>query len=190
MLAAGRGSRFGSQKLLVPIGATPLVRVVVENLLASGVHEVVVVVGHDSNKVRTALSGLQLRFAENPNYTAGMNTSVKTGIRALSPGTNGALIALGDQPGVTPNIARRLIEALHASPKPIVVPVYAGQRGNPVLFRSDIFPEFDTIHGDQGARDLVLSDLKRVEFVDFPFAPPGDIDTREDYDAMLRLLGR
>ncbi|MGI9075816.1 MAG: nucleotidyltransferase family protein [Gemmatimonadaceae bacterium] len=190
MLAAGQGIRFGSQKLLVPIAGMPLVRLTVENVLAADVQEVVVVVGRDADSVRTALSGLPVRFAENPNYADGMSTSVRVGIDALAAGTNAALIALGDQPGVTLGIANRLIEAQRISGKPIVVPVYAGQRGTPVLFRSDIFPELGAIHGDQGARELVMSDLRRVEMVDFPFAPPGDVDTREDYSVLLRLMGR
>ena len=189
VLAAGQGSRFGSQKLLVPIGDKPLVRLTVENALAAALAEVVVVVGCDAEQVRGSLTGLDVRFAENPHYADGMSTSVRAGIDALLPATSGALIVLGDQPGVTPAIVGRLSEALRISRKPIVVPVYAGQRGNPVLFRSDIFPELDTIRGDQGARDLVLSDLRRVEFVDFPFEPPGDVDTRKDYDALLRTMG-
>ena len=190
MLAAGQGSRFGSQKLLVPINDAPLVRVTVENVLAADVDEVVVVVGHDTDSVQLALSELPIRFVENPNYASGMSTSVRAGIDALLAGTNAVLIALGDQPGITSAIVGRLIQASHLSRKPIVVPVYSGQRGNPVLFRSDIFPEFAKLHGDQGARDLVLSDPRRVESVDFPFSPPGDVDTREDYDMLLRCMAR
>ncbi|MBC7788750.1 MAG: nucleotidyltransferase family protein [Anaerolineae bacterium] len=188
VLAAGQGSRFGSQKLLAPIRTKPLVRVTVENVLTAAVDDVVVVVGRDADGVQAALVGLQVRFAENRNYANGMSTSVMAGIEALLPGTDLALIALGDQPGITPNIIRRLIEAQRVSRKPIVVPMYAGQRGNPVLFRSDFFPELATIHGDHGARDLILSDPERVEFVEFPFPPPADIDTRQDYDAMLQLV--
>lgn len=188
ILAAGQGTRFGSQKLLAPLQEKPLVRITVENVLAADVDEVVVVLGRDAESIRTALGDLPVRFVENPNYADGMSTSVKVGISALSTETHAALIALGDQPGVTSNVVDRLIEALRISHKPIVVPVYAGQRGNPVLFQSGLFPEFATIRGDQGARDLIVSNPSRVESVDFPFAPPGDVDTRDDYDALLRSI--
>lgn len=181
VLAAGAASRFGSQKLLAPLGGTALVRRTVENVLASRVSETVVVLGRDGEGVRRALAGLPVQFVTNADFSSGLSTSLRVGVEALGPSARAAIIVLGDQPGVTADIIDRLIEESRRSGQPIVVPDYAGMRGNPVVFDAAMFDELRAIEGDQGARGVIARDPARVATVCFPFEMPADVDTLEDY---------
>lgn len=186
VLAAGTARRFGGQKLLVPLHGRPLVRRTVENVLASGVTDVVVVLGADADGVQAALAGLPVRFVVNPDYRDGMSTSLRCGIRALDPDVEAALIVLGDQPTVGPELMRRVVAAQRDSGKPIAAPVYAGTQGNPVVFARAVFGELDALDGDRGAREIVQRDPARVAHVHVHGAMPRDVDTREDYEALGR----
>lgn len=186
VLAAGAASRFGAQKLLIPLGGKPLIRWTVEQVLASQVEEVVVVLGREAEAVREALQGLPIRFLVNPRYPEGMSSSLQAGVASLDPAVEAALIVLGDQPEIPAAIINRLIETYRALRKPIVVPVYEGVRGNPVLFDASLFPELMTAAGDQGGREVIARAPERVASVPFPFPMPRDVDTPEDYQALLR----
>lgn len=186
ILAAGTASRFGEQKLLAPLEGKPLIRWTVEQVLASQVEEVVVVLGKEAGAVREALRGLPVRFLLNPRYQEGMSCSLQAGIRSLDPAIKAALVVLGDQPQVTASIINGLIETYRASKKPIVVPVYEGVRGNPVLFDASLFPEVMAVTGDQGAREVIDKDPERVASVPYPFPMPRDVDTQDDYQALIR----
>lgn len=181
VLAAGTASRFGSQKLLAPFRGATLVRRTVENVLVSQVVETVIVLGRDGEEVRGALAGLPVRFVTNSDFRRGLSTSLRAGLEAIAPSTTAALIVLGDQPGVTAAIIDQLIEEGRRSGRPIVVPEYAGVRGNPVMFDATMFAELRAIEGDQGARAVVARDPARVGTVSFPFDMPEDVDTPEDY---------
>jgi molybdenum cofactor cytidylyltransferase len=186
VLAAGVASRFGGQKLLIPFRGQPLVRRTVENVLTSGVTDVVVVLGADADGVRAALAGLPVRLVVNPDYRHGMSTSLRCGIRALDPGVEAALIVLGDQPTVGPELMRRVVTAQRDSGKPIAAPVYAGTQGNPVVFARAVFGEIEALVGDHGAREVVQRDPSRVVRVHVNADMPRDVDTREDYEALGR----
>jgi molybdenum cofactor cytidylyltransferase len=181
VLAAGAASRFGSQKLLAPFRGATLIQRTVENVLASQVSETLVVLGRDGEDVRRALAGLPVRFVANPDFRRGLSTSLRAGVEALEPSTRAAIIVLGDQPGVTADIIDQVIEESRRSRQPIVVPEYAGTRGNPVMFDATIFGELLTIAGDQGARAVIARDATRVATVSFPFDMPADVDTPEDH---------
>jgi molybdenum cofactor cytidylyltransferase len=181
VLAAGASTRFGSQKLLAEAQGAPLVRRTVEQVLAAGLDEIVVVLGREAQAVHAALDEMQVRFVVNPDFRAGMSTSLRSGIRSLATTVEAAIVVLGDQPGISASTILRLIEEYRRSGQPIVVPVYAGTRGNPVLFDASVFPELASVAGDQGGREVIGRDLSRVATVSLPFAMPADVDTVEDY---------
>ncbi|MFL5332910.1 MAG: NTP transferase domain-containing protein [Geminicoccaceae bacterium] len=158
ILAAGQSSRMGGpNKLLLPVGGDkPMVRHVVEAALASQASPVVVVLGHEQHGVRQALRGLKVRFAVNPDYAAGLSTSLRTGLDALPPEAAGAVVCLGDMPRVSAGLIDRLIAAFDpVEGRAIVVPTWRGKRGNPVLWARTFFAEMQTVAGDVGARQLI-----------------------------------
>lgn len=187
ILAAGSASRMGSPKQLLDWGGRPLVRVVAEQALAGPFDQVLLVVGAAQMQVEAALEGLPLHIIANPDYAVGQSTSLCAGVAALGPQVAAALVLLGDQPFVTPAIVEQLVTEWRSSGASIVAPVYAGQRGNPVLFARAVFPELLAIVGDQGARSVLSADPARVRLVAFDDARPlADIDTPEDYQRLVR----
>src|SRR5262245_50251648 len=167
ILAAGSASRMGQPKQLLDWGGRPLVRLVAEQALAARLDRVLVVVGAASDAVAAALADLPVELIENPAYAEGQSTSLRAGIAALSPDISAALVLLGDQPFVSPQIMTRIVEEWRASGAAIVAPAYRGQRGNPVLFARRVFGELLAIEGDQGARTILAADPARVRKVPF-----------------------
>ncbi|HWN69495.1 MAG TPA: molybdopterin-binding/glycosyltransferase family 2 protein [Haliangium sp.] len=157
VLAAGRSMRMGAQnKLVVDVLGTPMIGRVVDALLASSVERVVVVTGHERERVEAALAGRGVTFVHNPDYAAGMSTSLRAGIRALGPEIDAALVCLGDMPWIAPAHVDALIDAFQpVEGREICVPVYQGKRGNPVLFAARFFDAMSQLEGDMGARALI-----------------------------------
>ena len=185
VLAAGASTRFGSQKLLAPVQGVPLVRRTVDQVVAAGLDAIVVVLGREDRAVHAALEGMAVQFVVNPNFRDGMYTSLRAGIRHLGRTASAAVIVLGDQPGIRAATIVSLVDEYRRSRQPIVVPVYSGTRGHPVLFDASVFPELEAVTGDQGGREVIGRDPLRVAAVHLSFALPRDVDTMED----LRALG-
>jgi molybdenum cofactor cytidylyltransferase len=173
-------------KLLLPVGDKPLIRWSVERLRAGGVQDLLVVLGHEGEKIREALTGLPVRFCVNANPEAGQAGSIKAGVNGLLHGTTGALIVLGDQPAIPKEVIPRLIDIFRKTGMLIVVPVYRGTQGNPVLFASQIFPGLLRLEGDEGAKSLIEQERANVIQVPFDLPMPADVDTLEDYNAIAK----
>jgi molybdenum cofactor cytidylyltransferase len=188
VLAAGASSRMGRQKLTLPmLDGRPLVRAAVEQVLAAGLDDTVVVLGGDAESVAAALAPLPVRTVVNPRYAEGQSTSLRAGLDALRPGTEAVIIALGDQPLPDPGVIGRLVAAFRTTGRPIAVPVYRDGRGNPVLFAADLFGELRTVTGDLGGRGVSGRDPDRVAEVPVDTPMPADIDTPQDYEAARRM---
>ncbi len=182
ILAAGRSSRMGPRnKLLEDLGGKPVLRRTVENALASHARPVVVVTGHQAAEVEAALTGLDVTVVHNPDYMTGMAGSLKSGIAALSPNLDGTIVALGDMPEIQAADFDRLISAFEPKEqRSIIVPVYDGRRGNPVLWSSELFPAMAKLAGDAGARSIVASNPDSVVELDLGTpAVLADLDTPE-----------
>ncbi|MEQ8333135.1 molybdopterin-binding/glycosyltransferase family 2 protein [Nisaea sp.] len=182
LLAAGQSSRMGAtNKLLSTLHGKPLVRWVAEAILKSAAGRLVVVTGHEVEKVTAALSDLDAAFVHNPDYALGMSTSVRAGFSALGEGTAAALVCLGDMPQITAALLDTMIAAYDpVEGRAIVVPVHAGRRGNPILWDHRFFEEMQELKGDTGARALLAEFADLVVEVDTPSnAVHLDIDTPE-----------
>ena len=181
VLAAGRSSRFGAQKLVAPVAGKPLLRWTVERVLSSGVDRTFVVVPADGVAAfRHVLSGLATEIVVNEVPQDGMGGSLRLGVRALPPGTRAVIIALGDQPAIARGTVDRLIARYRETGAPIVAPAYDGVRGHPVLFDASLFGELAAIHGDRGARDVVARWAGSVGLVEIEGPAPSDIDVPDD----------
>ena len=193
VLAAGRSSRMGGpNKLLAEIGGKPLVRIVVDAVLASRARPVVVVTGHQRDKVEAALAGLPVKFVHNPHFADGLGTSLKAGIAALPAEADGAIVCLGDMPQVDAALIDRLIGAFDPDHGALVVlPTIDGKRGNPVVWSRRFFPDLMAVEGDVGARYLIGRYTEAVAEVPLTgTAALTDVDTPEALEAVRAELER
>jgi molybdenum cofactor cytidylyltransferase len=157
ILAAGRSTRMGGpNKLTAEIAGRPLIRIAAEEALASRARPVVVVTGHERERVEAALMGLNVQRVHNPDFAAGLSTSLKVGLAALPPEVDGAIVCLGDMPQVRASLIDRLMAAFDPERGAlVVVPSIEGKRGNPVVWSRRFFPELMALDGDVGARHLI-----------------------------------
>jgi len=186
LLAAGRSRRMGAFKPLLPFGGVSVVEACVANLRAGGVREVVVVVGQRGAEVRAALARSEgLGFALNEVEGSEMGVSVARGVEALSEGAGAVLVALVDQPAVPPSEIARLIETRRRTGARLVVPVWEGRGGHPLLVDLSLREELLGIVAERGLR--ALFDAHRTEALRVPAASPyvaRDMDTWEEYVAL------
>jgi molybdenum cofactor cytidylyltransferase len=193
VLAAGRSTRMGAiNKMLAEIGGKPLVRIAAEQAVASRARPVIVVTGHEREKVEAALKGLPVRLVHNSDYREGLGTSLKAGIAAVPEEADAAIVCLGDMPQVDAALIDRLIAALDPERGAlIVVPSIDGRRGNPVVWSRRFFHDLMSIQGDIGARHLIGSYAEAV--VEIPVVDEAaltDVDTPESLSAVKAEIER
>ena len=179
VLAAGLGRRMGGTKMLADFGGKPMVVATAENMLASGVDEVIVVTGYESEKVVAALAHLKVRVNYNPDYETGMASSLRVGVEAAEH-ADAVIICLGDMPRVSAEIIDRMIAAFNPTEhRSIVVPTHQGQFGNPVLWGSEHFPRLTSMQGDKGARNLIAGLKSEATEIEADESVLMDADTPE-----------
>ena len=139
----------------------------------------VLVVGHDWEKVLAACGPLQGFFVRNDDYASGIASSIARGVSAIAHCADAVLLLLADQPLITTEHLRSMIEEWLRSPDRIVISEYAGVQGPPVVFPAACFDDLCKLRGDQGARSLVDSGKYEVKGLRFDAAAV-DVDTPED----------
>jgi molybdenum cofactor cytidylyltransferase len=193
VLAAGRSTRMGAiNKLIAEIGGKPLVRIAAEQALASHAAPVIVVTGHEREKVEAALAGLPVRFAHNAGYAEGLGSSLRAGIAAVPKEADGVIVCLGDMPQVDAQLIDKLLAAFDPEKGAlVVVPSIGDHRGNPVVWARRFFADLMTVQGDIGARHLISSYPEAV--VEVPVAGDAaltDVDTPESLSAVKAEIER
>ncbi|RLA42260.1 MAG: hypothetical protein DRR06_13790 [Gammaproteobacteria bacterium] len=168
ILAAGCSSRMGKQnKLLLPVRGVPIISHVVRAVLASRVEQVIVVLGHDAKEIRQLLPMTRVTCVYNPKYNTGIASSLRYGLRAVAEEMGSAMIVLGDMPFISSAQLDQLIAEFKPDlEKDIVAPVREGRRGNPVLWGRRYFNKMQELHGDTGARNLLLQYAANVSSVE------------------------
>jgi len=190
VLAAGQSRRLGQPKQLVELEGEPLLRRAVRLAIGAGCAPVVVVLGACDRPCRAALAGLPpapLRIVSNPDWAAGMSTSMRAGVHALeaAPGEStssqpaSVLILVCDQVRLTGSSLQRLLSAHTESRAPVTAARYAGRLGVPAIFRAELLPALAALTGDQGARLLLEQWAANATAVEMPEAAV-ELDTPED----------
>ncbi|HPF46912.1 MAG: nucleotidyltransferase family protein [Alphaproteobacteria bacterium] len=184
VLAAGKSTRMGEDnKLLLTFNDKTMVSHVIDQLMASNLDDIIVVTGHEHEKVKAGI-GQPVKFTHNPDYDIGLSASLKAGMAALHKDCDGVMICLGDMPYISSAHYKRLISEFQADK--IVAPTRHGKIGNPIIFSSKFFPDFDTLQGDKGARKLLQNYQDDVISVDLETdAILNDIDTPDSYNQIM-----
>jgi molybdenum cofactor cytidylyltransferase len=185
ILGAGASRRLGQPKQLLPFrGTTLLGWVIAQAEQASGLDEVVVILGRAADEIRQRVDLGRARVIENPVFGEGCSSSYRAGVKALNPRSRGIVIILGDQPGVSPEIIDRIADEGRHGNGQIILCSYRGRKGHPMLFRRSLFDKLTGLLGDKATWKLVDAnpDLTREIEFDLPF--PEDIDTWEDFERL------
>jgi molybdenum cofactor cytidylyltransferase len=187
LLAAGKGERMGEVKQLLTIGEQHMIEAALDNLQGSRCDEIIVVLGFAADQIRPLVEGKErVKVIINPQFAEGMSTSIHEGLREISPRATGILIALADQPFIPPEVINALIEGFATGAKGIVLPVYEGKRGHPVILdRKRYEKELFDLKGDVGGKEIVQGHPEDV--LEVAVASKGvviDIDAPEDYQGI------
>jgi molybdenum cofactor cytidylyltransferase len=195
ILAAGKSSRFrgddpdAKTKAVALLDGAPMVRHVAQAAIDAGLKPLVLVAGFNAEEVAAATQGFSdLRIVHNQDYETGLASSLRAGVAALPLSAAGAIVLLADMPLVQAQTIRRLVDTFNENPgAAAVVPVHAGQWGNPILLGAKLFGDVALLQGDSGARKLLASraDVALMECADE--AVSLDIDTRDDLVRLVRL---
>ncbi len=188
ILAAGKGSRMGENKLLLPFCGKPILQHVIDAARATPLSPLILVLGPDADTIRLDLNLTGLTVIVNPDSIRdGYASSLKVGLSALSKPCMGAMFLLGDQPLVTRKTVKKLLAAFQAEPDRWVAPAYKGQRGNPVITPASWFDKIFSLKGDTGPRHHLKNPSARLKLVVVP--DPGvvfDVDTPKNYQRLIQ----
>ncbi len=185
ILAAGESKRMGLPKMLLDFAGKTMIERVIDNVICPEIENVIVVLGAYSEEIKKKLETQAITFCYNENYKEGMLTSVQCGIRSVPPDTEAVLVFQGDQPFIKKSIIAELTKAWMLSEKGIIMPVYEGKRGHPLLIDKRYFGVIDTLDSSEGLR--ALAKLYPEDVLTVETAVPGilrDFDTIEDYNEL------
>jgi molybdenum cofactor cytidylyltransferase len=192
VLAAGRSSRMGRPKANLSLGGDTFLTRVVRTLAEAGVGEVVVVLGHEPERIARdfARSGLEARLVENPRYASGQLSSILVGLDAVDrPDVEAALVTLVDVPLVSASTVRAVLDAYRRTEAPVVRPTRGTEHGHPLLVARSLFGALQRAEAEAGAKPIVRAHASVAG--DIVIDDPGaflDIDTPEEYEAALRTI--
>jgi molybdenum cofactor cytidylyltransferase len=187
VLAAGRSRRMGTQKLLLPLGGQLVVARIVDEVQRGSRGRVYVVVGHDGQRIRDALTGREVALVTNPDVEGDMLSSIRCGVRALPESWDAVLVVLGDQPTLASQVVSSLIQVFRTAGCGIVVPTFRGRRGHPILIARRYREELLEHHDAVGLRGLLQA--HPTDVVEMAVEDPGvleDMDRPEDYERIAK----
>jgi molybdenum cofactor cytidylyltransferase len=183
VLAAGGSRRLGQPKQLLPYGGTTLLDHALETARACAFDQLLCVLGGGAEAIRETVDLRGFDVVENREFGSGCSSSIAAALGAIDPRSEVLVLLLGDQPGVTPATVAALLAGRGEAP--LAACLYDNGRGHPLAFGRSIFPELATLHGDKGVWKLL--DRRADEVVDVAVGArvPLDVDTWEDYRAVL-----
>ena len=187
ILGAGASTRLGPPKQLLPYrGTTMLGWVVAQAEEASGLDEVIVVLGRAADEISERVNFGTVQVVENLVFGEGCSSSYRAGLAAIDSNSEAIMIILGDQPGITPETIDTLADEWRGTEAPIALCSYDGRKGHPMIFAQSMFDQLATLHGDKAAWKLVDANAGRVHEVALNVPFPDDINTIADFERLAK----
>jgi molybdenum cofactor cytidylyltransferase len=187
VLAAGSSNRLGQPKQLLPFRGTTLLGATLDVARACGFDQLLVALGGAAADVRAAVDFGDAQLVDNPDFTSGCGSSISAAVAHVDNASEGIVLMLGDQPGVSAETVRRLID--EGGTSQVAVCRYADGRGHPFWFARSVFDDLLALHGDKAVWKVLESGRFSVTEVAVETAIPIDVDTWADYEALLGSSG-
>jgi molybdenum cofactor cytidylyltransferase len=188
VLAAGLSSRMGENKLLIELQGKSVVRHAVEMARTAGLSPILVVVGHQRERIAAALDGDECVQVLNPQYASGMHTSLCAGIACVPSGCKAAVVMLADMPLVGAPMLRELVSTFQTTAAPLVVSTYEGVLAPPVLYSRALFSELLLDDSEGNGRRLIQRHRSRARELAWPATALLDLDRPEDVERVRALF--
>lgn len=188
LLAAGSSARMGRNKLLLPLGGESVVRRAVRRAAEAGLDPLVVVLGHDAERVSAELAGLPCRAVVNPEWARGKSASVRAGIAAVPPEAVAAVVILADMPLVTAGMLAELARVYRQGSAPIVASRYGDVHAPPMLYDRALFGELAAMEGDGCGKHVVKQHRDEAAVLTWPPDALADLDVPSDYERVQAAL--
>lgn len=166
ILAAGEGKRAGGGKLTRIVQGKPILQHVVEKAVKSSLDNVLLITGYEKNFGEMVAEHYDIKSHFNPNYSQGMSTSLKLGVSKIPQGISAILVFLGDMPYIQSETLETIINLHKTTKGKIIIPVYKGKKGHPVLISCIYKDEIYSISGDIGAREIIKKHIDEVTYVE------------------------
>ena len=189
ILCAGRSSRMGDFKPLLPLGRDNFIERIISLYRSVDIEDIVVVCGHEAQRVIPLLEGLGVTWVTNPHYDRGMFSSIQTGVRNLPGQCRAFFLHPADIPFVHPDTLQALIAAFSTGEMDICRPCYQGKHGHPPLVSLSLAESIHEFKDEGGMRTLLARYAEKSR--DVNCNDPGilmDIDTPEDYERALQTF--
>ncbi|MBU1056480.1 MAG: molybdenum cofactor cytidylyltransferase [Proteobacteria bacterium] len=185
ILASGFSKRMKKEKLLLPLSGIPMVEYIIRAAKASHLDEVILIYRN------TGIKDIGIKYLDkivyNDHADQGQSAAVKLGVSASHKETDAYMFLVGDQPFLRETIINILIDNFKKTPSNIVVPVYNGKKGSPVIFPARYKQELLALSGDTGGRIIIEEHKKKLNLVEIENTEAGiDIDTQNEYEKIIR----
>jgi molybdenum cofactor cytidylyltransferase len=187
VLAAGSSTRMGRNKLLLDLAGETVVRRAVGAAIESGVERVLVVLGHEADRVRSQLDGLACEVVVNPDHERGVGTSLHAGIRAAGD-ADAVVVLLADMPFVSAAMIRDVVERHRSTGAPLVLSRYGDVQAPPTLYSRELFAEVLAEPDERCGKRIAQRHADDAVIARWPEAALRDLDVAEDYEAARQEL--
>jgi molybdenum cofactor cytidylyltransferase len=188
VLAAGTSSRMGRNKLLLDLGGQTVLRRAVSTAVQAGLDPVLVVLGHESERAREELHGLDCEVVLNSGYAEGIHSSVRTGIAAVPAGCSAAVVLLADMPLVEAGMIRVLVDRYRTDRPCLVVSDYEGVDAPPILYDRGLFLELRELEGEGCGKRVVRRHSAEAVRIRWPARALTDLDLPDDLERVHSAL--
>ena len=185
ILAAGASSRMGRNKMLLDVDGVPMVRRAALVAAAAGCSPIVIVVGNEAERVRSALDGIACEFVVNADFTGPTSGSLHAGLHALDASVGATIVMLADMVRISTPMLQALIASAAKSDAPLSVSRYGDVLAPPLLFRRALWPELLAWNGEGCGKAVVKAHQHEADIHDWPADSLRDIDTPDDYRELV-----